>query len=80
MDLVRQAFALETMDHAQALLGLGNSLLGSSVEAPPLALGEIETLDHVLRDVVGLQRLQDVRAKMLDNVKTQLGQFGRIVR
>ena len=41
MDLVRQAFALETMDHAQALLGLGNSLLGSSVEAPPLALGEI---------------------------------------
>ena len=46
----------------------------------PLALGEIETLDHVLRDVVGLQRLQDVRAKMLDNVKTQLGQFGRIVR
>jgi len=80
MDLVRQTFALETVANAQSLLGLGNSLLASNVEAPPLALGEIETLDHVLRDVVGLQRLQDVRGKMLDNVKTQLGQFGRIVR
>jgi hypothetical protein len=78
-DWVRQAFALDTVDHARALLGTGDPLLAGTVAAPPPALGAIETLDAVLRDTVGLARLQDLRGKMLDNVKTQLAQFGRIV-
>lgn len=78
-EMVRQAFALDTLDHARALLGTGDALLGNVVDAPPLALGQIETLDAVLRDSVGLARLQDLRGRMLDNVKAQLDQFGRIV-
>ncbi|WP_217591180.1 hypothetical protein [Burkholderia sp. GbtcB21] len=80
IELVRETFSLDTLDHARALLGTGDALLGTAVDAPPLALGGIETLDAVLRDTVGLARLQSLRGQLLDNVKAQLGPFGRTTR
>ena len=77
---VRQTFNLASVDQARALLGMGDTLLGNTVETPPHDLGKLETLDDVLRDTVGLNRLQDIRGRMLDNIKTQLRDFGRIVR
>ncbi len=78
-DLVRQMFALETIDQAHALLGAGHTLLGNVVDPAAGATLPADTLESVLRDTAGLKRLHDMRARMLDNVKTQLKDFGRIV-
>lgn len=80
VDLVRQTFALDSIDQAQTLLGAGNTLLGNVVVAPAIAAQPTDTLDSVLRDTAGIKRLHDMRARMLDNVKTQLKDFGRIIR
>jgi len=77
-ELVRQTFSLATLDHAKALLGAGDTLLSTDVAVPAADTARLDTLEDVMRDTVGLSRLQDLRGRMLDNVKTQLGRLGRI--
>lgn len=78
--LLQQTFSLQSVEHAQALLGAGATLLESPVEPQHFDAGQLETIDSVLRDTVGLARLQEVRGTLLDNVRTQLRDFGRLVR
>jgi hypothetical protein len=77
---LQQTFALQSVEQAKALLGGGAALLDSAVSPPVLELLAIETLDAVMRDAVGLSTLQDMRATVLDNVRTQLRDFGRLTR
>ena len=79
VDLVRQSFALDSIDQAHALLGAGRTLLNEAVDLPAVAALPADTLDSVLRDAAGIKRLNDMRARMLDNVKAQLKDLGRIV-
>lgn len=78
--LLQQTFSLQSVEHAQALLGAGATLLESAIDTLQIDSGQLETLDSVLRDSVGLARLQEVRGTLLDNVRTQLRDFGRLVR
>lgn len=81
-DLLRQTFRLETLDQARALVGGSATLLDSVVSAAPLAFdpGQVETLETVMRDALGQRTLQDLRAGVLDNLRNQLRDFGRLVR
>ena len=81
-DKSRQTFRLETLDQARALVGGSATLLDSVVSATPLAFdpAQVETLETVMRDALGQRTLQDLRAGVLDNLRNQLRDFGRLVR
>jgi hypothetical protein len=78
--LLQQTFSLPSADEARALLGTGAVLLQSEVPAPAFELPPTETIDSVLRDTDGLHRLQQTRDLLLENVRIQLEEFGRIER
>ena len=78
--LLQQTFSLQSVEHARALLGAGATLLESPIDVQQFDAGQLETIDTVLRDTVGLARLQEVRGTLLDNVRVQLRDFGRLVR
>ena len=78
--LLQQTFSLQSPAQAKALLGGGAALLDEAVAPPLFETPGLETLDSVMRDAVGLATLQDVRATVLDNVRTQLREFGRLTR
>ena len=68
-DAVRDAFGLETVAQANVLLGRTTGVLSAPVTITAPAAAHLETLDAVLRDSVGVRRLTDARAKLLDNTK-----------
>jgi hypothetical protein len=78
--LLQQVYSLQSVAQAQELLGTGAVLLETPLEVPRFEAPEIETIDTVLRDSVGLKVLQDTRSTLLDNVRVQLREFGRLVR
>lgn len=77
---LQQTYALQSVEQAKALLGGSAALLDAAVSPPVLEPQAIETLDAVMRDAVGLNALQDMRATVLDNVRNQLRDFGRLTR
>lgn len=77
---LQQAFSLESIEQARALLGTSAVLLEAPIAAPVLEQPQIETIDTVLRDIARLKTLQDVRDTLLGNVRSQLREFGRLQR
>jgi hypothetical protein len=71
--VVQKALELPTLDQAINLVGGERSALGTVVQPPPTAVPVPQTLDEVARDVAAINRLENVRAAMIDNVKFQLG-------
>lgn len=66
-EAVREAFGLETIAQANVLLGRAPGVLNAPVTLAPAQLERLDTLEAVLRDAVGVDRLSEARARVLDN-------------
>lgn len=69
--IVQKTLNLPTLDAAIRLVGGERSALGTVVQPPAAVAPGPQTLDEVVKDVPQLNRLENVRAAMLDNVKFQ---------
>lgn len=67
-ETVREALGLETVAQANIVLGRTASVLDAPITLAPIHVETLETLDSVLRDAVGVKRLTDARARVLDHV------------
>jgi len=70
---VQLAFQLKTPAEAAALLGGDAGALGVSVAPAPQTERPNTTLDSVIKDTAGLERLNQARARLIDNVNVRLG-------
>jgi hypothetical protein len=68
---IQQAFGLATVQEATALLGR-QGVLDTPVAAQAVAVTEDETLAAVMADTAGNAALAGLRARVIDNVDTQL--------
>ena len=73
-EVVQKVYGLETIQDAQALLGGEPATFGAEVRAPqPTARPDV-TLESVLADKAGLETLTQARDRVIENVKTKLGE------
>ena len=77
---LQQTFALRSAEEARTLLGTRSVLLEAEVPGMTVDLPPAETIDSVLRDTAGRQRLEQARDRVLENVRVHLEEFGRIER
>jgi hypothetical protein len=70
---VQKTFGLETVQQAINLLGGNPGTLGTTVHAPPALAAGPQSIDEVVRDTPGLERLADARTDLLNNVNVKLG-------
>jgi hypothetical protein len=70
---VQLAFQLKTPAEAAALLGGDAGALGVSVAPAPQTERPNTILDSVIKDTAGLERLNQARARLIDNVNVRLG-------
>jgi hypothetical protein len=69
--VVQKTLSLPTLEQAISLVGGERSALGAAVQPPAAVAPGPQTLDEVVKDAAALNRLETVRATMIDNVKFQ---------
>src|SRR5262249_10708857 len=70
---VRQAFNLNSVQEATAILGGDAGAIGAIVNAPPQTTRANTTIDQVAANTEALNRLNERRDRILDNTQTKLG-------
>ena len=70
---VQVAFKLETPAEAAVLLGADAGALGVPVTPAPQTERPNTTIDRVIEDKASLERLNQARARLIDNVNVRLG-------
>lgn len=74
---VQQEFQLASRDEAVALLGGNAGALGATVSPIPQTARPNTTIDAVAADSASLDRLNQARSRLLDNVNAKLGRIAR---
>jgi hypothetical protein len=69
--VIQQAFGLATVQEANVLMGR-QGVYDAPVAAQPVAITQDETLASVMTDTAGNTALAGLRARVIDNVNTQL--------